>query len=87
VACGRQIGDLDHWNGIGWTRLGDEAHPKAMAVLMGDGQEGTTWMNVERLHAEFVDVTGHVKEPIRTNKHGRGEFRCNRRSVSVYLQR
>jgi alpha-amylase len=87
VACGRQIGDLDHWNRIGWTRLGDAAHPKAMVVLMGDGQEGTTWVNVERPNAVFVAVAGHIREPVRTREQGWGEFRCNGGSESVYVQR
>lgn len=85
-AYGRQIDYLDHWNRIGWTRLGDEAHPKAMTVLMSDGREGTKWMNVECPHAEFVDVTVHIREPVRTSEHGWGAFRCNGGSVSVYVQ-
>ncbi len=70
VARGRQIGDLDHWSRIGRTRLGDEAHPKTMPVLMDDGQDGTTWMNVERPNKEFVDVTGHIREPVRSREEG-----------------
>lgn len=86
-AWGRQVDYLDHWNRVGWVRLGDETHPKAMAVLMSDGQEGTKWMNVERPCAEFVDLTEHVREPVLTNEHGWGEFRCNGGSVSVWVQK
>ena len=39
-AWGPQIDYLDHWNRVGWVRLGDDQHPKAMAVLMSDGQDG-----------------------------------------------
>ena len=68
---------------MGWTRLGDEQHPKAMAVLMSDGPEGSKWMDVARPNATFVDMTGHVSEPILTNADGLGEFRCLGGSVSV----
>jgi alpha-amylase len=85
-AYGPQIDYVDHWNRVGWTRLGDEQHPKAMAVLMSDGQEGTKWMDVGRPHTTFKDLTEHVKEPVVTNEHGWGEFRCNGGSVSVWIQ-
>jgi alpha-amylase len=85
-AYGPQIDYADHWNRIGWTRLGDAEHPKAMAVLLSDGQEGTKWMDVARPNATFVDVTEHVKERVRTNEDGWGEFRCNGGSVSVWVQ-
>ena len=49
---------------MGWTRLGDDEHPKAMAVLMSDGPEGTKWMEVGKPHARFADLTEHVKEPV-----------------------
>ena len=83
---GPQIEYADHWNCVGWTRLGDESHPKSMAVLMSDGPAGTKWMDVGRAHATFVDFTEHVKEPVRSNENGWGEFRCNGGSVSVWLQ-
>ncbi len=83
---GAQIEYADHWNCIGWTRLGDASHPKAMAVLMSDGPAGTKWMDVGRANAAFFDFTEHVKEPVRTNENGWGEFRCNGGSVSVWLQ-
>ena len=85
-AWGPQIDYLDHWNRVGWVRCGDDQHPKAMAVLMSDGQEGTKWMDVGRSNARFVDLTEHVKEPVVTNESGWGEFRCNGGSVSVWVQ-
>jgi alpha-amylase len=85
-AWGPQYDYFDHWNRVGWTRLGDDAHPKAMAVLLSDGPEGTKWMEVGRPNARFVDLTEHVKEPVMTNEHGWGEFRCNGGSVSVWVQ-
>jgi alpha-amylase len=85
-AWGPQVDYLDHWNRVGWVRLGDDRHPKAMAVLMSDGQEGSKWMEVGRANARFTDVTEHVKEPVVTNDAGWGEFRCPGGSVSVWVQ-
>jgi alpha-amylase len=85
-AYGPQYSYLDHWNCIGWTRLGDAQHPKALAVLMSDGPAGRKWMEVARPAATFVDITGHVAEPVVANADGWGEFRCNGGSVSVWVQ-
>jgi alpha-amylase len=85
-AWGPQVDYLDHWNRVGWVRLGDERHPKAMAVLMSDGHEGSKWMEAGRANARFTDLTEHVKEPVVTNDAGWGEFRCNGGSVSVWVQ-
>jgi alpha-amylase len=85
-AWGPQVDYLDHWNRVGWVRLGDESHPKAMAVLMSDGQEGSKWMDVGRANATFRDLTEHVREPVVTNAAGWGEFRCRGGSVSVWAQ-
>jgi alpha-amylase len=85
-AWGPQYDYFDHWNRVGWTRLGDDRHPKAMAVLLSDGPEGTKWMEVGKPNTRFVDTTEHVKQPVVTNEHGWGEFRCNGGSVSVWVQ-
>jgi alpha-amylase len=85
-AWGPQIDYLDHWNRVGWVRLGDDEHPKAMAVLLSDGHEGSKWMEVGRANARFTDLTEHVKEPVVTNDAGWGEFRCLGGSVSVWVQ-
>jgi alpha-amylase len=39
-AWGPQYNYHDDANQVGWTRLGDELHPKAMAVLLSDGPAG-----------------------------------------------
>jgi alpha-amylase len=85
-AYGPQYDYFDHWNRVGWTRLGDAEHPKAMAVLMSDGPEGTKWMEVGRRNAKFLDLTGHVAGEVVTNADGWGEFRCNGGSVSVWIE-
>ncbi|HBB33100.1 MAG TPA: alpha-amylase [Cyanobacteria bacterium UBA8803] len=85
-AYGPQYDYFDHWNTIGWTRLGDENHPGGMAVLMSDGPAGSKWMEVGQPNTKFVDLTEHIKEPVYTNEWGWGEFRCQGGSVSVWIQ-
>ncbi|AFZ20581.1 alpha-amylase [Allocoleopsis franciscana] len=85
-AYGNQYDYFDDQNIIGWTRLGNPEHPKAMAVLMSDGPAGSKWMEVGKRSAIFHDLTEHIKEPVHTNGDGWGEFRCNGGSVSVWLE-
>ncbi len=85
-AHGEQLDYLDHWNRIGWTRLGDEAHPQAMAVLLSDGPEGSKWMDVRRPGARFIDRLGHMDGEVVANEHGWAEFRCAGGSVSVWVE-
>jgi len=85
-AHGPQYDYFDHWNRIGWTRLGDAEHPNALAVLLSDGIGGGKWMEVGKPSAKFVDLTEHVKEPVFTNDAGWGEFQCQGGSVSVWIQ-
>ncbi len=85
-AYGAQYDYFDHPDIIGWTRLGTEQHPGAMAVIMSDGAGGSKWMEVGKPDTVFQDITEHVKEPIHTNQDGWGEFRCNGGSVSVWTE-
>jgi alpha-amylase len=85
-AYGDQYDYFDHPDIIGWTRLGDRSHPKAMAVLMSDGPGGSKWMEVGQPNATFIDLTEHIKEPVHTNEYGWAEFRCDGGSVSVWIQ-
>lgn len=85
-AYGPQYDYFDHWDVIGWTRLGDEEHPKAMAVIMSNGPGGSKWMEVGKPGATFVDITEHIKEPVVTNEYGWGEFHTPGGSVSVWIQ-
>lgn len=86
-AYGAQYDYFDHPDIIGWTRLGTEQHPRAMAVIMSDGPGGGKWMEVGKPNTSFYDITGHITDPIQTNEHGWGEFRCDGGSVSVWVQR
>ncbi|MBD0372428.1 MAG: alpha-amylase, partial [Pyrinomonadaceae bacterium] len=82
---GEQLDYLDHPNTVGWTRLGDEEHEGAMAVLMSNGADGNKWMNVARPNALFRDVTEHVEEEVSTNADGWGNFLCKGGKVSVWV--
>ncbi len=85
-AYGPQLDYLDHWDIIGWTRLGDTQHPQAMAVILSDGPGGTKWMDVARPNTEFTDMTGHHSGTITTNNDGWGEFPVNGGSYSVWVE-
>lgn len=85
-AYGPQYDYFNHPDIIGWTRLGDAEHPKAMAVIMSDGHGGSKAMEVGKPNAIFYDMTGQIKEPVKTNECGWGEFSCLGGSVSVWVQ-
>jgi alpha-amylase len=85
-AYGQQIDYFDHPNVIGWTRLGDPAHPKGLAVVMSNGGAGYKWMDVRRPNRKFIDLTGHQPQPIVTNGDGWGCFTCPAGSVSVWVE-
>lgn len=86
-AYGAQYDYFDYPNTIGWTRLGSDKHPRAMAVIMSNGDAGYKWMEVGKPNTTFYDITEHIKEPITTNQDGWAEFRCNGGSVSVWLEK
>jgi alpha-amylase len=85
-AYGDQYDYFDHYNTIGWTRLGSQDHPHAMAVLMSDGGAGSKWMEVGKRNTVFRDLTGVISEPITSNGDGWAEWRCNGGSVSVWVE-
>jgi alpha-amylase len=85
-AYGDQYDYFDHPDIIGWTRIGTEQKPRAMAAILSDGPGGSKWMEVRRPNTTFYDITENVKEPITTNADGWGEFRCNGGSVSVWVE-
>jgi alpha-amylase len=85
-AYGPQYDYFDHFNCIGWTRLGTDRHPHGLAVLMSDGDAGWKWMETGRRRTTYRDLTGHVPESVTTNDDGWGQFRCNGGSVSVWVE-
>ncbi len=85
-AYGEQLDYIDHFNCIGWVRLGDGEHGKAMAVVMSDGPAGTKWMDTRRPNARFSDRLGNDGQPVTANADGWAEFRCGGGSVSVWVE-
>jgi len=84
---GDQYDYFDHANILGWTRLGDEAHPGGMAVVLSNGDEGRKYMEIGQPHCTYIDITEHIGEPVTTNEDGWAEFSCPAGSVSVGVPR
>ena len=77
-----------HHNCIGWTREGiDEIECSGFAVIMSNGGEGYKNMEVGLRHAgkTFIDALGHCKEEIQINEKGWAHFKCEHKSVSVWM--
>jgi alpha-amylase len=85
-AYGEQIDYFNDPDVIGWTRLGNNEHPQAMAVIMSDGAGGSKWMNTGKIKSEFRDITGNQPQSITTNENGWGEFVCGGGSVAVWVE-
>lgn len=85
-AYGAQNSYLDHWDVIGWTRLGNAEHPKAMAVIISDGPAGQKWMDVARANTTFTDLSGNHGATVVTNNDGWGNFPVNGGSYSVWVE-
>jgi alpha-amylase len=85
-AYGLQYDYLDHFNCIGWTRLGSEDHPHSSAILLSDGPEGRKWMETGKPNKLYKDLMGEFKHTIQTNEHGWAEFECKGGSVSVWVE-
>ena len=79
---------FDNFNIIGWTLDGDEEHKNSgLAVLLSDGPGGNKVMNVGTKFAgtTFYDCTGNVKDKIKIDENGNGDFRVNGGSVSIWI--
>lgn len=85
-AWGSQYDYLDHWDVIGWTRLGNAQHPRALAVLMSDGPGGSKWMEVGKADTRFHDLLAHRTDAVTTNQDGWGQFHVDGGSVSVWVE-
>jgi alpha-amylase len=82
---GEQQDYFHHPNTIGWSRLGDDEHRGAMAVVISNGEDGYIWMNMFRRNTLFRDITQHIQEPVITNAFGWGRFACPGGKVSVWI--
>lgn len=83
---GEQIDYFNDPTVIGWVRLGDPNHPKAMAVVVNTGFNSSKWMDVKRSNVSFSDITGHIKEKVVSDARGWANFPCLGGSVSVWIQ-
>ena len=84
-AYGDQYDYFNHPNCVGWTRIGDQENPGGLAVILSNGEDGSKYMETGNPDTTYIDLTKHVNDPIVSNKDGWGEFRCNARSVSVWV--
>ena len=84
-AYGAQYDYFDNPNIVGWTRLGDDSHQNAIAVILSNGWGGKKYMEVGKPNTTFYDVTEHISETVTTNEYGWGEFICEGGSVSVWV--
>ncbi|MEL7330170.1 MAG: alpha-amylase [Cyanobacteria bacterium J06559_1] len=85
-AYGEQQDYFERPNLIGWTRLGNAAHPQAMAVVMSNDVGGAQWMFVGKHNRQFVDITQHQSKPVWSDHKGWGRFTCQGSSVSVWVE-
>jgi alpha-amylase len=84
-AFGEQNDYFAHKNCIGWTRTGNIENPGGLAVLMSNDSDSVKSMNTGSPGMKYVDITEHIKENVVVDDKGWGEFRCNARSVSVWV--
>lgn len=85
-AYGPQTDWFDDANLIGWTRAGDETHARGLAVVMSDAGGGVKRMRAGMPGAIFAEVTGTITGTVVVGNDGFGEFRCNDRSIAVWVQ-
>ena len=87
-AYGEQNYYFDHPNTIGFTRVGDEQHPKSgAAVLISNGENGDKVMNVGKQHAgeTWKEATGNVEETVTIDDEGNGQFIVHGGNVAVWI--
>jgi alpha-amylase len=85
-AYGEQRDYFDEADLVGWTRQGDAAHLRAIAVLMSARYGGTKRMAVDRPNRRFRDATGGIRETVTADAGGHAVFPCNGRSVAVWVE-
>lgn len=83
---GDQHDSFDHPNCIAWVRTGNEEHPGSLVVVMANGEAGMKRLNAYAKNATFKDLTGHIKDEIKTDAEGMAEFRCPAGSLSIWAQ-
>ncbi|MFI3887060.1 alpha-amylase [Streptococcus parauberis] len=86
-AYGQEVDYFDHANCIGWTRLGDDEHQSALAVVVSNGDKGWKHMEVGQLYAgqTFVDYMGNSSEEMTIDENGWADFHAQAGSVSAWV--
>lgn len=88
-AYGNQRDYFDAPNCIGWTREGNEDHPRSgCAVVLSNGEATAKKMEMGTVHAGkvFIDCLGNRQEQVTIDEQGWGEFPVNAGSVSVWIE-
>ncbi len=88
-AYGAQEDYFEDQHLIGWVRRGDDDHKKSgMAVVMSNDGGGVIHMCVGKKFAgrTFSDVLGHCTENVTIDEEGWGDFRCEAKKVSIWVQ-
>lgn len=88
-AYGPQEDYFDDPHLIGWIRRGDWAHKNSgMAVVLSNTEGGVKHMELGRTFAgkTFFDVLGECTEKVIVGEDGWGDFRCNAKGVSIWVQ-
>ncbi|MFZ1757759.1 MAG: alpha-amylase [Streptococcus suis] len=85
---GPQIDYFDHPNCIGWVCQGDQDHPKGLAAVISNSDEGYKDMDMGQLNAGkmFIDATGNRQDQVLLNETGWGRFPVNAGSLSVWIE-
>lgn len=89
-AYGEQTLYYDDPHCVGFTRHGDEAHPKSgLAVVMSNatGQEKTMFVGNEHAGEVWIDALGNVPGERTIADNGEGTFACGDGAVSVWTPR
>lgn len=88
-AYGEQTDYFDHFNCIGWTRLGNETYPDGVAVVISNSEAGWKDMNMGEANAGkvFVDYLNHHADEVMINEDGWGTFPVNAGSISAWVNK
>jgi alpha-amylase len=89
-AYGMQRDYFDHGNCIGWTREGDDEHPRSgCAVLLSNGDEGFKRMEMGKRHAGkiFKDFLNAYQGEVTIGDDGFADFHVSPGSVSVWVEK
>ena len=88
-AYGEQADSFESEHVIGWVRRGDGEHEgSGLAVVMSNSEGGILrmYMGTNFAGELFYDVLGNCTEPVEIGEDGFGEFRCEGRSVAIWVR-